>query len=75
MEKYRGIKLGEFSNEKENFCFSLQTGELFVRHSESSIRRLVKDLGLLGTVIRRDKYYWSVGQHLTQTWSFTPRYK
>lgn len=75
METYRGIALGQWSTEKENFCFSLQTGQIFIRHSEYAIHKVVRDLNLSYAIINRDKYYWTVRQqNLTQCATYTPRY-
>lgn len=71
---FKGLPLGQLSSTKENFTFSLPTGELFVRHSEYAIKKVVKDLMLQYAFISRDKNYWTVFQCLTQSWIYTPKY-
>jgi len=73
MGNYKYLDYGERSFEKENFEFT-HKGKVYIRHSESSIKRLVKDLGLSDVYITRDEGWWNVYQHLTQEWMYTPRY-
>lgn len=78
IKKYKGLLIGEFSKEKENFWFTYngRTAKLiFIRHSENAIKNLVKDLGMSWAIIYRDKGYWTVCQQFTQTWDYNPKYK
>jgi len=69
----KDIKFGKERSDKENFVF-VHNNYFFVRHSEYAIKKLVKELGLTSIYITRDKDWWSVYQHLTQEWVYTPRY-
>ena len=73
MENYKYLEFGQIRSDKENFEF-VYKGKVYVRHSESSIRRLVKDLGIRSIYITRDEDCWVANQFLVQGWEFTPRY-
>ncbi|MCH7826408.1 MAG: hypothetical protein IIC75_00305 [Bacteroidetes bacterium] len=73
MGNYKYMDFGQIRSDKENFEF-VYKGNEYVRHSESSIRKLVKDLGIRSVYITRDDDCWVINQHLTQEWIFTPRY-
>jgi hypothetical protein len=77
MDKYHGIKLGEFSKEKENFWFGIDTRSgrlIFVRQSEWTLRKVIKDLERTGEIMNRDKSYWWSNGSLVHTKCYKPRY-
>lgn len=73
MGNYKYLEFGQIRRDKENFEF-VYKGKVYVRHSESNIRKLVKELGIRSVCITRDEDFWVVWQDLTQEWLYTPRY-
>lgn len=82
MKELNQIIDGDYSESRENFTFNYMPDMgknrgstiLVIRHSEHSIKKAVKEIGLTSVHICRDKDYWTVRDILTQEWVYCPRY-
>ena len=76
-KSYHGVSLGEFSSTKENFWFSMDSRRgrlIFVRQSETALKKIIKELGREGEIMSRDKSYWHMNQTCFNTKIYKPKY-